>query len=958
MSLRRRVSLLSLSVLFAMALSAPSVGLSHSSPFTPVTVTEAALSAGALPWGAGIHAYRLDNGLTVVLFPRDHGEKSVEMRLIVRAGSLQETENERGLAHFVEHMAFNGTTNFPDQTLFKSFEAHGISLGADVNAITSLGNTTYKLTVPATADLDHALRAFREWAGNLSFKPEHFEREREVIVEEWRLRQSVGTRLNNALQTLRYEGSASATRDPIGLIDVVRGAPVKRAADFYHRWYQPQNMTLLVVGAFDEEAMLARVANQFSDLKAGANLTPWDWGSMTRPVEPLSVATVRDKENSDRFLQVLFQHVLTEPLNTQNGQWRDVLEQLTLSILKDRLTRVKDAQEMASVQVQDASSSLAPLVTQVAITVRPKTGQTHEATLGILVREVNRLAQLGPTPEELQRVLREREAKLRVQAQNAARTSNAQWTNRLENALNHQMPLMDKAQEYHMNREFAKAVTPAHIQAAAQALLDSQIKIATVDPDGPTIPNVTKTGLRAAWNKALEEKATPFPFKPLPPVTLNTEAPAFKKATATMHFTVTPTASTTRYVFENGATLLVHSDKTLAGPVTLTVRAKGGTSVVDDGVTVVPTALSLPMKCGLGGLAYADIVRLAKTEHLRLVSFAESLHHGLRGEAPVQNLATLSSLLKARLTNAQTCDDALSEGRTKALAAFDYVPAERRFMEAILIDGFNHGDKVAVTPARIRAGGNSSQMGALEAKLLGDPRQLVVTVSGAAPAQTLFDRTAPWVATLTQRGEGFTSWRDIGLEPNFSAKDKTYAWSSNPKTMVQIQYRAQSPYSEEAKRSAEVLGQVANLRLRERLRTKASGVYVVQMNPLLVRDPKPYFLGRLNFTCAPERAKDLTAAAKAVMADLSQTGITQAEFEEALKTIVHDTTQAQAQTQYWSEALASTMGDPKAIETLAKEGATLQALTLETVNRWAKTWLSSTPVTYQLVPRPEGKVTK
>ena len=196
--------------------------------------SEATVSEGVLPTASAMKRRVLPNGMTVFLYPRRDATGSLEARLVVRAGSLQETEEERGLAHYVEHMAFNGTRDFPDQSAFKALEADGIMLGADVNAVTSLGGTTYRLSVPQATrtGLDTALHIMREWAFNITFRPEAFEREREIIVEEWRLREGVGARINGPLQTLRYEGSASRDRDPIGLIDVIRTAPVERAKAF------------------------------------------------------------------------------------------------------------------------------------------------------------------------------------------------------------------------------------------------------------------------------------------------------------------------------------------------------------------------------------------------------------------------------------------------------------------------------------------------------------------------------------------------------------------------------------------------------------------------------------------------------------------------------------------------------------------------------------------------------
>lgn len=203
-----------------------------------------------LPVRADLQHFTLGNGMQVYLLPRD--QPGVELRLLVNSGSLQESEQQRGLAHFVEHMAFKGTRHFPGTSSFKSLEKQGITLGSHVNAVTSLNATTYKLSLPNADEkqLTLGLRILSDWAQGISFEPAAFDKERQVIVEEWRLRQGVGFRINQALEQLRYHGSRYAERDPIGLLDVVRQAPVSEAVNYYQQWYQPQRMALVVVGQF------------------------------------------------------------------------------------------------------------------------------------------------------------------------------------------------------------------------------------------------------------------------------------------------------------------------------------------------------------------------------------------------------------------------------------------------------------------------------------------------------------------------------------------------------------------------------------------------------------------------------------------------------------------------------------------------------------------------------------
>lgn len=328
---------MALAAVFALSGCVTSHGVSetHTVNTHQSAVNEGQVS-GTLPLAHGMTRRVLANGLTVLYYPRTSPQGGLEIRLVVRAGSLQEAENERGIAHYVEHMAFNGTRDYLGQTIFKALEAEGIMLGADVNAVTSLAGTTYKLSLPkkSRTSLDKAMHIMSQWAFHLSFEPAAFEREREIIVEEWRLREGMGARINGPLQTLRYEGSAARDRDPIGLIDVVRGAPVERAKAFYERWYTPENMTLLVVGDFDEQDVDRAIATYFGEMPQRGQVTPVDWGRFHHDQEEDALTTlVLDPEVSDRFVQIQCQRTLSAPANTVNEAWRELLERLTLDIL-------------------------------------------------------------------------------------------------------------------------------------------------------------------------------------------------------------------------------------------------------------------------------------------------------------------------------------------------------------------------------------------------------------------------------------------------------------------------------------------------------------------------------------------------------------------------------------------------------------------------------------------------
>ena len=218
-----------------------------------------------LPVDTFVHRGVLANGLRYVIRRNGRPEKRAELRLVVNAGSILEDDAQRGLAHFVEHMAFNGTKRFPKGDIVNFLERVGMRFGADLNASTSFDETVYTLQIPTdTARLvDTALDIMEDWAHGLLFDPAELKKERGVVIEEWRTGLSAETRVQNKQFPVMLHGSKYATRLPIGTRENLEHFPARLAEQFYRDWYRPDLMTVVAVGDFDVPEMEASIRTRF-----------------------------------------------------------------------------------------------------------------------------------------------------------------------------------------------------------------------------------------------------------------------------------------------------------------------------------------------------------------------------------------------------------------------------------------------------------------------------------------------------------------------------------------------------------------------------------------------------------------------------------------------------------------------------------------------------------------------
>src|SRR5499433_2942493 len=210
----------------------------------------------------------LPNGLRYYVRANKKPEKRAELRLVVKAGSVLEDDDQQGLAHFVEHMAFNGTEHFPKNEIVKFIESLGMRFGADLNAYTSFDETVYTLQVPTDKPevMDKALLVLEDWAHNMSFDPAEIEKERGVVMEEWRLRRGVDARVRDKLLPVVLKGSRYADRIPIGKTEIIQNFKPETLKKFYKDWYRPDLMAVVAVGDFDKTAVENLVKAHFGSI--------------------------------------------------------------------------------------------------------------------------------------------------------------------------------------------------------------------------------------------------------------------------------------------------------------------------------------------------------------------------------------------------------------------------------------------------------------------------------------------------------------------------------------------------------------------------------------------------------------------------------------------------------------------------------------------------------------------
>ncbi|CRY03551.1 M16 family metallopeptidase [Yersinia enterocolitica] len=898
-----------------------------------------------LPVRADLQHFTLGNGMQVYLLPRD--QPGVELRLLVNSGSLQESEQQRGLAHFVEHMAFKGTRHFPGTSSFKSLEKQGITLGSHVNAVTSLNATTYKLSLPNADEkqLTLGLRILSDWAQGISFEPAVFDKERQVIVEEWRLRQGVGFRINQALEQLRYHGSRYAERDPIGLLAVVRQAPVSEAVNYYQQWYQPQRMALVVVGQFKVKDLRKQI-NELFAIPVPEKLAKDDasWSKFAQ--QPgLMLSTVFDAEQGTRIIQLALQRDLAAPLNSDNGQWRDLLDTLWLTIFNQRLSLLVDNDLLSVASINQQGALLDKRRIQHLMIARPQ-GSDYNGTLRQLFTELQRMATVPVSEAELNAARQQILIKLSQQAASESRYQHGYLADNLTTAIEFELPMLNKQQQFAMTKTWLEAIGPQHVQAqVAELLQEGSARLALIGPDSDK-SLVDNQQLATMWNSIRQSAPGPFTLKPKP-VTLTVTPPPAGKIVQRQ---VLPIPDTQLWTLSNGIRVIVKANNRLKDDVQLSLRIPGGRSLEDDSrVGEVNWAMRLPEVSGYSQYNPRQLAQLGKQTEVAIAPYDEMLFHGLRGSAPADKLEPLLQLLYLKISAPQFSAEKLAQQKQSVGLGLEKQPVERRFLDSITQAGYQHGDRLLVTATGPWRNFTVAGLEQRHRQLFSATQDMTVTLSGALDEKRLQPLVEKWLGSLP-RSEQRLHWRDLAIKPLNQAMSLDYPLASSPKTMVSMQFSADANWSQPNLLALQLLDKIVTLRLRYDMREQASGIYTLGFSQLLAKLPQPYYLARLNFTSAPERSQEMAQMAQKVLQQIATAGVTQSELDKAKKAWWIEQDASRSSASYWTDALAQVASDDGNFALLAQEEQQVKAVTLEQVNVLAARWLGRNPKVFSLSP--------
>jgi len=842
-------------------------GVEPSSTVKPPQPTIDALDQ-ALPLDTRVKKGKLDNGLTYYVLPHKKPENRAQIWLAVDAGSVLEDDDQRGLAHFVEHMGFNGTKRFPKQELIAFLEKAGIRFGADLNAYTSFDETVYKLQIPTDKPelVTRGISVLRDWADAVSFDAEEVEKERGVVLEEWRLGRGARMRLFDKQAAVTFHGSKYAERITIGKPEIIQRASRDTLVRYYRDWYRPDLMAVIAVGDFDGPDMEARIKAEFSSMPAATKPRPRTHVEVPAHAETL-VSIETDREMPSTSVSISSK-IPRRPEASARDYRRAIGEQLYGMMLN---ARFQEIQRDPNAPFLGAFAGASGLVRTADVFRQSATVKEDgiERGLGALLEEALRVERHGFTESELERAKKRILRQFEQSAKERDKSDASDFTAEIVRNFLEGEAMPGREAELVLVQRFLPTLTLTELNGLAKTFAAGSRVITVAGPS--TIAKPTPAAMLALEKSVASRDIQPYvDATPSGPLMKDAPTPGKVKRTNTI-----AELGVTEWELDNGVRVIVKPTDFSNDEVKMSAFSPGGTSLVKD-ADFIPAEFADEV-VSQGGLGPFDAIGLRKALAGKVVSVRATiseLEEGLAGSASVSDLETLLQMTHLSFTAPRKDDKAFSAWRVRETEGVKNrrLSPERMFQEDFLLFVTqDHFRRRPTTPETLEKVDLDKAM-AFYRDRFSDAGDFTFLFVGNIDLERLKALSERYLASLpsTKRKE---TWRDVKVVLAAGTKTKVVEKGSEPKSLVNLVFHGKETWSRDTENDVRVLAEVLRHRLRQIMREDMGGVYGVQVAGSLRRRPRQDYQLSVSFGCSPDNVDKLKQAVFAEIKAIQEKGV-------------------------------------------------------------------------------------
>ncbi len=814
----------------------------------------------------------LKNGLKYIIQKNDKPKNMASLRLVVKVGSLEEGDDQQGVAHLVEHLAFNGTKHFKKNSLVSFLESLGVNFGSHLNASTGPAQTIYKLEIPLkNNNLDKAMLIFSDWAGGINFTKEELDKERGVVEEERRASNTVGYRVYKKYYETFAKDSRFTKRFPIGKEEVIKNIPLKRVKDFYDTWYQPRFMTFVAVGDFDEKKVEKLIKKSFASLKNTNKKKTYSRAfELTNEGE---IKVFKDKEMDSKVLSITFFEPYKK-ITTKIALKEQLTKQMALGLFNEKANELSLQKNPSARGVNAYGALIGDNLTQYNFNASFK--DEIKAFKQILTLMYS-LEKNGFTSKELKLMKKNMQAGFKTSLKNINNTTSPQFASAYTYIVSNNDPILDDEKNIKISMKLTDEITLKEVNEAYKNIvnLNSKIVDVTVDDDYKVRLDELKKMFKNAksFSKKLKKEKI-LPKKILPKL----EPKKILKTSYNKEYDFY------EYTLENGVKLVYKFNDYEKNAIIFDSFSKGGSSLYEiDELANVSKAPSMIDGSGFGDYNYFDITKIYSGTIFELYPYINTYYEGFHGSTTTKNFKYLLEIMYLFAHEYKLDDNVLYNTKVQLKEAFR---DEKRTPSTLFrkeLKKFYYKNNKRYTPFELSDVDklNKKDILRIYKERFSDFNNFTFFVIGDISKKDFEKYAKLYLANLPSRENNETY--KIRKKEHLKGKQEFIRKLNNENiSNISLTYKIDKKFSTKYSSKLRVFEDVVNTKLREYIREEKSGVYGISFLTNLNR-MRNKLTATIHFSCEPKRKKELLDYAKKVLKDIQENGVKQSYIDASIK---------------------------------------------------------------------------
>lgn len=864
---------------------------------------------------------QLPNGITYYLRHNQEPKDRASFYIIRNAGALLENDEQNGLAHFLEHMAFNGTKNFPGKGIISTLEKYGVAFGRNINAYTSHNETVYNISAVPTTDeklLDTCLLILHDWSYYLTLDEKEIDEERGVISEEWRTRRNSAFRLRAQTTPVLLKDSKYAVRDVIGSLDVIKNFKPETIREFYRHWYRTDLEAIAIVGDFDVAKMEQKIKEMFSTVPAVENPQERPFYAIPEHDEMyFAVATDKEAQRSMVSITTILPEKNAAEKNTHAYLKEALIQSFYNSMIASRISELMQKGDPPFINAGIGFGGLVRGYNSYGITAIAKPNQ-EDVALEAVLTENEKIKRFGFTESELERVKTNMLVGLESAYKEKDKTNNESYIREMQSNFLENEPIVDFEYYYEFAKQVIPTITVAEVSAKSREWNTPKNRVMIISGPSEDAKHLTQEEAMAILEKV--EKADLKAYEDhVRDASLISEDLPGSKIVKTKKL---PQFDAEEWTLANGAKVVFRKADFDKDDVTLTSYSKGGTSLYD--IDLLPSASNVGSLVGAYGLGDFDAVTLRKMLTGKMASVSVSvgsLSESVGGKSTPKDFETMLQLLYLRFEKPRFDAEAHEAimNRNRAAIANQQKNPQKIMQDSLSLIMSDYNPRTLLFNEEYLNKISLEKIERVYRDRIKDASDFTFFIVGNISADTVKPLIEKYIGSLTSVNRK-ENWRDNRVRGPKGRTEKVIEIPlETPKATVVTKFSKDMKYNVYHNLCNNILEGVLKLRYTENIREKEGGTYGVSVNAGAVREPYQNYSMTMVFDCDPDRAAQLKSLVYEETEKMMQEGPTAEELHKVVSNIKKNREQSKQHNRYWlnniySEYVTGIKFDPEGYE--------------------------------------------